>query len=163
MRHRKNKLKLSRPRSQREALKNLLVRNLLLQERIKTTLTKAKIAGRFADKLITLAKRDNLSSRRQAYTILKDHSLVKHLFSYIAPRFKDKKGGYTRILKLSYRKGDGASLALAELTLKSVPQAESKKAAAVEPKQKKPQGEEKKKPQEKKTKAKKGLKRLFRK
>ena len=165
MRHRKDKLKLSRPRSQRKALKNLLVQSLLKQERIKTTLAKAKVASRYTERLITLAKKDTLSARRQAYKLLGNHALVKRLFSEIAPRFKDIAGGYTRVLKLGFRKGDGAALALVELKSKARenPEAKTPKAAAQKKEGKKASSGEKKekKPAEKKAKAKKGLKRLF--
>ena len=164
MRHRKDKLKLSRPRSQRKALKDLLVRNLILQEKIKTTLAKAKVAARFTERLISLAKKDDLSSRRRAYAVLKDHSLVKRLFSDIAPRFKNIKGGYTRILKLNHRKGDGAPLALVELVSVAIPESQAKPSKPAESQRETPAGEKKRKPREEKTKVrKKGLGRLFKK
>lgn len=116
MRHRNKLDKLSRSRAQRKALKRSLVRALFINEQIKTTLRKAKVASQEADKLITIAKRNDLHSRRLAYAYLNDHKLTKRLFDEIAPRFKDVNGGYTRILKYINRKGDNAPMSILELT-----------------------------------------------
>lgn len=116
MRHRNSQDKLSRNRAQRKALKRSLVRALFLYERIKTTTRKAKVASQEADRLITLAKRNDLHSRRLAFSYLNDHQLVKRLFDEIAPRFEGVNGGYTRILKYIKRKGDDAQLSVIELT-----------------------------------------------
>jgi large subunit ribosomal protein L17 len=116
MRHRKKTDKFSRPRAQRKALIRSLVRALFIYERIKTTPRKAKAASSKADELISLAKRNNLHSRRLAYSFLQDHKLIKKLFEDIGPRFKNTPGGCTRIMDLGYRKGDGAKLSVLELT-----------------------------------------------
>ncbi|MBU0694390.1 MAG: 50S ribosomal protein L17 [Candidatus Omnitrophica bacterium] len=116
MRHRKKSEKFSRNYAQRRALMKALLRSLIVQERIVTTESKAKhIRGR-ADRLITWAKKDTLHCRRLAFNILGDHNLVKRLFQQIGPRFKEVSGGYTRIIGLGYRKGDGGKLTLVELT-----------------------------------------------
>ncbi|MFH1771369.1 MAG: 50S ribosomal protein L17 [Candidatus Omnitrophota bacterium] len=116
MRHRKKVPKLSRSRSQRRALRNSLVRAVIINERIKTTEAKAKAARSWVEKLITIGKDDSLSNRRRAYRILGDHALTKRLFKDVAPRFKNINGGYTRMFRLGKRKGDGATYALFELT-----------------------------------------------
>ncbi|OQX88413.1 MAG: 50S ribosomal protein L17 [Candidatus Omnitrophica bacterium 4484_70.2] len=116
MRHRKKSRKFSRSRAQRKALVKSLVRALFTYERITTTQAKAKGAREWADKLIEWAKKDSLHHRRLVYKFLCDHKLVKRLFEDIGPRFKDISGGYTRIFKLGYRKGDGADISLLELT-----------------------------------------------
>ncbi len=97
-----------------------LVTSLLQHQEIKTTLQKAKAAQRLADRVITLGKTDTLAARRQAFSHLQDRTLISKLFKEVAPRFKDRKGGYTRILHLDRRKGDGAQLALLELTEKEI-------------------------------------------
>jgi large subunit ribosomal protein L17 len=120
MRHRRQTHRLGRNFSKRRALLENLVISLLLHQQIQTTLQKAKAAKRLADRIITLGKEDSLNSRRQAFRALQDHQLVAKLFKEIAPRFKSRKGGYTRILQLQRRKGDGAQLALLELTEKEI-------------------------------------------
>jgi len=89
---------------------------LIIYERIRTTTSKAKAIRPMVEKLISLAKRGDLHSRRLAYSILGNHVLVKRLFDDIGPRFNNKNGGYTRIFNIGTRKGDGASLSLVELT-----------------------------------------------
>jgi len=116
MRHRKKSEKFSRSRAQRKALIRSLLRSLFIYERIVTTQSKAKGIRGWVDKLIEWAKKDTLHHRRLAYRVLCDHKLVKRLFEEIAPRFKDISGGYTRIVNIGYRKGDGAFLSLLELT-----------------------------------------------
>jgi len=116
MRHKKKSEKFSRPRAQRKALIKSLLRSLVIYERIKTTESKAKAIKSWMDKLITLAKRGDLHSRRLSYRILGDHQLVKRLFVDLGPRFKDLKGGYTRVVDLGHRKGDGALVSILELT-----------------------------------------------
>lgn len=123
MRHANRVQKLSRSRGQRLALKRSLVRALFLNEQIKTTLRKAKAASSEVDHLITIAKKDDLHSRRLVNTFLNDHKLTKHVFDNIAPRFKDLSGGYTRVLKFINRKGDNAQLAILELTKRTPKQA----------------------------------------
>ncbi|MCK4810603.1 MAG: 50S ribosomal protein L17 [Candidatus Omnitrophica bacterium] len=116
MRHRKKSVKLSRPRAQRKALIRSLLRAVMLYESIKTTKAKAKAIRTGVDKLIEWGKDNTLSSRRKADQILGDHKLTKKLFDKIAPRFKDINGGYTRIMDLNHRLGDGAKISLIELT-----------------------------------------------
>lgn len=116
MRHRKKSKKFSRPRAQRKALVKSLLRSLIIYERIKTTQQKAKSLRGWADKLITWAKDDTLHRRRLSYKLLESHTLVKRLFNDIGPRYKDINGGYTRIIDLCHRKGDGAKLSILELT-----------------------------------------------
>lgn len=127
MRHRKQSRRLGRNRSERTALIENMVGSLLTHQQIKTTLQKAKVARRLADKIITLGKTDTLASRRQVFSYLQDHQLTAKIFKEVAPRFKNRQGGYTRILHLDRRKGDGATLALLELTEKEIKIKEPKK------------------------------------
>lgn len=90
--------------------------SLFRHERIRTTEAKAKELRPFAERLITLARRDDLHSRRRARRDIADREILQKLFDHIGPRFRDRDGGYTRILKLGARKGDGAELAVIELT-----------------------------------------------
>ncbi|UCC94981.1 MAG: 50S ribosomal protein L17 [Candidatus Omnitrophota bacterium] len=115
-RHRKKSEKFSRPRAQRKALVKALLRSLILYERIKTTQSKAKALRGPAEKLITWAKEDNLHHRRLSYCFLEDHKLVRRLFESIGPRFRSINGGYTRVINLGRRKGDGAKLSILEFT-----------------------------------------------
>ena len=106
--------KLSRKRNQRKALLKLLARALFLNEKIKTTQAKAKETSRFAEKCITRSKKGDLASRRiLARYFSKD--LVKKLVEEIGPKYKERKGGYTRIIKLGPRKSDGAKMVIIEL------------------------------------------------
>ena len=116
MRHRRKRDNFSRPRAQRKALVKSILRSLVISERITTTESKAKAMRSWADKLISWAKEDSLHNRRLSYKFLEDHKLVKRLFDEIGPRFKDINGGYTRIIDLGNRKGDGAKLSILELT-----------------------------------------------
>ena len=118
MRHRKNRHNLNRFTSWRKATLISISRSLLIHQRIETTKTKAKAAQPLVEKLISLGKRDNLPSRRKAFDILQDHQLVKMLFSDIAPRFHSRIGGYSRILPMGFRRGDGAVKVIFELTEK---------------------------------------------
>lgn len=115
MRHRKSGRQLNRNSSHRKAMfKNMAV-SLLRHEVIKTTLPKAKELRRVAEPLITMAKDDNVSRRRLAFARLRDRDMVTKLFNEIAPRYKERPGGYTRILKCGYRAGDKAPMAIVEL------------------------------------------------
>lgn len=107
--------KLNRTSSHRKALFTNLSNALIANELIKTTLPKAKDLRPFVEKIITLAKNDSLANRRTALSILKDEKLVNKLFSDIAPRVKNRNGGYTRILKFGFRAGDKAPMAIIEL------------------------------------------------
>jgi len=163
MRHRVAGRKLSRTTQHRELMfRNMLV-SLLQHERIKTTLAKGKELRSWADKIITLGKKGSLHARRQAFALLRDEGIVKKLFDEIAPKLKDREGGYTRIYKMGWRHGDGAPLSLVELVTFSSPE-EKKKSPVKKAKEvlekvtpkKKEKGEEKEKgkgkPKEKKEK-----------
>ena len=116
MRHAKRNQRLSVPGDRRQALVNGLVKNLVVRGQIRTTYAKAKEAQRLADRLVTLGKEGSIHSRRRAFRILQDRTLVKQLFAEIAPRFVDVSGGYTRVMRLSVRQGDGAQQALLALS-----------------------------------------------
>lgn len=107
--------RLSRPSHQRRALLRNLVTSLLDAERVTTTVPRAKNAARIAEKMITLAKRGDLHARRQAAAYLLNEDVVKKLFDVLGPRYAERKGGYTRVLKLGQRRGDGAPMAVVEL------------------------------------------------
>ena len=126
MRHRRQTKRFNRNPKERKAMLENLVASLLTHQQITTTLEKAKEARKLAERMITLGKDDSLHSRRQAFSYLQDHVLTSKLFKEVAPRFKDRKGGYTRILQLQRRKGDGAQLALLELTEKEIKLKEAK-------------------------------------
>lgn len=115
MRHRKGGFKLQRGPSARRALLRSLTTSVILHGRIRTTVTRAKAVRPQVERVITLAKRDTLHSRRRAAAYLLEPRAVRKLFDSIGPRFADRSGGYTRILRLGPRKGDGAETALLEL------------------------------------------------
>ena len=102
-----------------------LITCLLRDERIQTTDPKAKEVRRWADRVITLGKRGSLHARRQALEIVRDKAIVRKLFDTIAPRFKDRPGGYTRIVKIGQRRGDAAPISLIELVTSGETVAES--------------------------------------
>ncbi len=114
MRHRIKKIKANKPRDQRRALVSSQLRSLIINERIITTHTRARLLKGFAERLITYSKEDTVANRRLAYRYLKDRELVKKLFSEIGPRFKERNGGYTRILKVARRPGDNALKSIIE-------------------------------------------------
>ena len=120
MRHRRNSRKLSRNTSNRKALLRSLVRGLIINERILTGYVKAKEASSLADRLISLGKRNTITSKKNAISILGSKMLINKLFDDIAPRFAGRFGGYTRILQVAPRKGDGAKMALLELTERKI-------------------------------------------
>ena len=107
--------KLGRPTAHRKAMLRNQVTDLLREGRITTTDTRAKEARRQAEKMITLAKRGDLHARRQALAYVYDETVVTKLFDEIAPKYADRKGGYTRIVKIGLRKGDAAMEVLLEL------------------------------------------------
>ena len=111
---------LGRNSSRRKALFQSLAISLIEHEGIKTTLPKAKDLRSFIEPLITLAKEDTLSNRRVAFSKLRNKSAVGKLFSDLGPRFKERPGGYSRIIKIGYRKGDAAPLAFIELVDRSI-------------------------------------------
>src|SRR6185312_11360235 len=115
MRHRKAGVKLKRDLSARRALLRGLVTNVIDEERITTTLPKAKAARPLVEKMITLAKQDTLHSRRQAAAFILKPAAVQKLFEKLGPRFTQRTGGYTRVVKLGWRKGDGAETDMLEL------------------------------------------------
>jgi large subunit ribosomal protein L17 len=100
--------------------------SLLQHERIKTTLAKGKELRSWADKIITLGKKGTLHARRQAFALLRDEGIVKKLFDEIAPKLKDREGGYTRIYKMGWRHGDRAPLSVVELVTFSSPEEKKK-------------------------------------
>ena len=112
MRHAKRNQRLSRPSEHKEALLHSLVKGLVMHGQIHTTLARAKEAQRLADRMITLGKEGSVHSRRRAFRVLQDRTLVKQLFADLAPRFADVSGGYTRVLRASFRRGDGAQQAV---------------------------------------------------
>lgn len=114
MRHQKGNKKLGKPTDQRLALLKSLVRSLVLYNRIETTDTRAKEAKKMAEKLITLGKDGSLHARRQALKVMPEKDIVKEIFSNLAPRYKDRDGGYTRIVKLGFRRGDAAPVSMLE-------------------------------------------------
>ena len=116
MRHRKAGLKLNRTPSHRHAMFRNMVTSLLKHERIRTTGAKAKEIRRWADQLITLAKRGDLHARRQALAIVREKEVVHKLFEEADERFGTVSGGYTRVIKLGHRPGDAAPISLVELT-----------------------------------------------
>ena len=119
MRHRKSGRKLGRTPSHRKALLRNMAKALLINGRITTTEAKAKTLRGVVEPLITLALKNDLHARRQAYEVLGDHQLVKRLFDEIGPLYANGGGGYTRVVKLALpRKGDSAPLALIELIKK---------------------------------------------
>ena len=115
MRHGHGYRKLGRVSSHRRSMLRNMATSLLVHERIETTVPKAKELRGIVDKMITLGKRGDLHARRQAASYLFSDEAVKKVFSDLASRFKDRPGGYTRILKKGYRFGDGADMAFLEL------------------------------------------------
>ena len=115
MRHNVGYRKLGRTSSHRRALLRNLATDLFRHERLKTTMPKARELRPFAEKLITLARRDDLHARRQVLRQISDKTVVKKLFDTLGPRFAARPGGYTRALKLGPRPGDGADMAIVEL------------------------------------------------
>ncbi len=115
MRHRHGARKLNRTSTHRKAMFSNMVVSLLTHEQIKTTLPKAKELRRATDKMITLGKRGTLHARRRAYSYLRDDGTVAKLFGALAERYKDRPGGYTRVLKAGFRYGDSAPMAVIEL------------------------------------------------
>jgi len=115
MRHRKSGRQLNRNSSHRKAMFQNMANSLFKHELIKTTLPKAKELRRIAEPLITLAKEDSVASRRLAFNRMRDKDMVGKLFAELAPRYKDRPGGYLRIMKCGFRAGDAAPMAYVEL------------------------------------------------
>lgn len=116
MRHSKARHQLNRFTSWHKATLKALARNLIIHQSIRTTLERAKSSRPLAEKLISLAKTDTLSAKREAFSLLGSHSLVSSLFKEIGPRFTKRTGGYTRIIHLGKRRGDDAEMVIFELT-----------------------------------------------
>ena len=125
MRHRKSGRRLGRTSSHRKAMFRNMAASLLRHETIRTTLPKAKELRRVVEPLITLAKEDGVAKRRLAFDRLRDKEAVGKLFKDIGPRFKDRPGGYLRILKTGPRPGDAAPMAIVQLVDASVGEAEA--------------------------------------
>ena len=115
MRHRTSGRKFNRTSSHRQAMFANMAAALIKHEQIKTTLPKAKDLRRVVDRLITLGKRGNLHARRQALSVLRDTKITGKLFDELAERYKERPGGYTRVLKAGFRYGDMAPMAVIEL------------------------------------------------
>lgn len=116
MRHLNQGRKLNRTSPHRKALFKNLVLSLVRYERIRTTDAKAKELRRFADRMVTLGKNGSLAARRRAFAFMQSHDAVKKLFDEIAPRFKERNGGYTRVVKFGPRRGDAAMMSIIEWT-----------------------------------------------
>ena len=112
MRHRVEGRKFGRETDQRRLMMNNLVKSTIEHGQITTTLAKAKEMRRYVERVVTYGKNDTIHSRRLAYRVLGDRTLVKKLFTEIAPTFQDRNGGYTRIIKAGYRRGDSAPMAV---------------------------------------------------
>ncbi len=120
MRHRNAGRKLNRTASHRSAMLASLATALIKHEQIATTLPKAKELRRVADRLITLAKRGDLHARRLAFSRIRDEATVAKLFETLGPRYADRPGGYTRVMKAGFRYGDSAPMAVIELVDRDV-------------------------------------------
>ncbi|MBC7621811.1 MAG: 50S ribosomal protein L17 [Aeromicrobium sp.] len=133
MRHRHGLRKLNKTSSHRLAMLRNMTNSLFLHEVIKTTLPKAKELRRVAEPLITLGKEATLANKRLAFDRLRDRDIVVKLFAELGPRYKERKGGYLRILKFGFRQGDNAPMALVELVdrpiVSEAPDVEEKAAA----------------------------------
>lgn len=120
MRHHKGNRKLGMKTSHRKAMLRNMARNIIRFEKVETTSRRAKEARRLVEKLITLSKADTVFSRRRAYDVLSDRDLVMKLFKDIAPLFASRKSGFTRIIPLGFRRGDGADMVILELTERKI-------------------------------------------
>lgn len=150
MKHRVKSVKLSRSPGAREALLRNLASSLIDKGKIKTTLAKAKAVQPFVDRLISIAKKDSLSTRRLIESRLGERKIVKKLFQEVLPRFNSKMSGFTRIIHLGTRRGDGAKMALLEFSALPPPPKEKgkreKKEDEVTEEVKEPKAKEAKKP-----------------
>lgn len=143
MRHRRTSNTLGRRTGQRIAILKNLTKSLLIHQRMKTTLAKAKAVRIEVEKLITLAKEDTLHHRRLAYNFLQNHQLTSELFKEIAPLFIARNGGYTRIMRLNHRAGDNAQMVLIELVEQKVKPQPAKPVKEKKKTEEKPKAEEK--------------------
>ncbi len=128
MRHRVKSQRLGRDTAQRKALLRNMTTSFLEKERMRTTLSKARAVRPVAEKMITLAKTNTLHTRRQALRFIYKKDVVKKLFEDIGPRFQERPGGYTRIVKIGPRAGDGTEMAVLELVGSEFKKKEKKKA-----------------------------------
>ena len=115
MRHGKKIAKLGRTASHRKAMLSNMMTSLFANERITTTQIRAKALGRTAEKVITFAKKGDVHARRQVLRVIADKQIVSKLFDELGPRYKSRNGGYTRVVKLGPRRGDGAFMSIIEL------------------------------------------------
>lgn len=143
MRHKKSGIKLNRTSSHRKAMFRNMVTSLFKHDRIRTTDVKAKELRRWADHLVTLAKRGDLHAMRQAAAIIRERDVLRKLFRQAPIRFAEVSGGYTRITKLGFRPGDAAPLSVIELTgeAPAIPDSEEEKDKKDKKKDKKPAAE----------------------
>lgn len=125
MRHRRSGRQLSRNSSHRRAMFRNMSASLIKHETIRTTVPKAKELRRVVEPLITLAKQDGVAKRRQAFDRLRDKEVVGKLFTVLGPRYKERPGGYLRILKMAPRPGDSAPMALVQLVDQPEPESAS--------------------------------------
>ncbi len=132
MRHRLSGRQLNRNSSHRKAMFRNMAASLLDHEMIKTTLPKAKELRRVAEPLITLAKKDSVANRRLAFNRLRDRDVVTKLFNELGPRYEARPGGYLRILKCGFRRGDNAPMAIVELVDRPAREAASETASTEE-------------------------------
>jgi len=124
MRHRQSGRKLNRTSSHREAMFKNMSASLVSHEMIRTTLPKAKELRRVIEPLITLAKNDTVANRRLAFARVRDRDVVTKLFNELGPRYKERPGGYVRVLKCGFRDGDSAPMAIVELVDRPLPEIE---------------------------------------
>jgi len=115
MNHNKSYRKLGRRSDHRKAMMMNLTISLLREEKIETTVTRAKELRKFAERMITLGKKGDLAARRRAFAFLRDKEVVTKLFAEVAPKYSERNGGYTRIMKTGVRRGDSAEMAIIEL------------------------------------------------
>ncbi|HAR98120.1 MAG TPA: 50S ribosomal protein L17 [Syntrophus sp. (in: bacteria)] len=130
MRHGKFGKKLGRSSSHRQAMLRNMVTSLIRAEKITTTDAKAKVLKSLADRMVTLGKRGDLHARRQALSFIRDRAMVIKLFDELSPRFRERPGGYTRIVKMGYRHGDNAPVSVIEFIPAVAVEKPKKKAAA---------------------------------
>ncbi len=152
MRHRNAGFKLGRNTSHRRALLRNLVTSIIIEDRVETTIAKAKAVRPLVEKMITLGKKGDLHSRRQALAFLMTDVSVTRLFEIVAPRYGDRQGGYLRIVKTGFQKGDGAEKAFIEL-LGAEKELDSKRQKSVDAKAKKREDLEKQLEESKKSEA----------
>ncbi|MBU0759468.1 MAG: 50S ribosomal protein L17 [Candidatus Omnitrophica bacterium] len=153
MRHRKHTVRFGRQKSHYKATMRHLVSGLIISKSITTTKVKAKEASRLAEKLVTMAKEKSVASRRRAFDVLRSRDLVSTLFNEIAPLFKERNGGYTRVMLTGKRRGDNAQMAILEFVEKpktEIPEKKEKKKAAAKQPEPKTEAAPTKKPVEKK-------------